>query len=262
MDEPVDTLKKILLVDPDQRSRDKSALRLALLDLVVLKAASPREALELMESEEPHLVVTDWPLAGVEDASLFHEKLKRSSLPVIFCGLEGSNESRTPTRASHAFVDKQNRQEFIHQVSRLLSERSMPPLDDKVLVRRVKSPRQILVIEDSPTLRGIIRRALEKAFPLDVVREAEEGKQALSEMSQKKVDLIVTDLEMPGMDGFTFLNHLKSSPLLSKKPVLIFSGKISPELKEQASPLPKVRFLSKPADPEKIVSEVAGLLEM
>src|SRR5262249_42565919 len=99
-----------------------------------------------------------------------------------------------------------------------------------------------------------------KGFPQDEVREAPEGRQALSEMSQKKVDLIITDLEMPGMDGQTFLGHLKANPLLSKKPVLVFSSNITPELQDQLKDLTKVRCLAKPASQERIIEEVSALL--
>ena len=110
------------------------------------------------------------------------------------------------------------------------------------------------------TLRGMIRRVLEKYFPEDEIREAEDGRQAMSRMSQKKVDLIITDLEMPGMDGFTFLNHLKNNQLLSRKPVLVFSGNINGALRDEAIKLPNLRFLAKPASPEKIAEEVSALL--
>ena len=120
--------------------------------------------------------------------------------------------------------------------------------------------RQILIIEDSPTLRGMVRRALQKGLPDAVIREADEGRQALSQMSQKKVDLIITDLEMPGMDGQAFLSLLKANPILMKKPVLVFSSNITPELRERAREMPNVRFLAKPADPEKIVQEASLLL--
>jgi two-component system chemotaxis response regulator CheY len=123
----------------------------------------------------------------------------------------------------------------------------------------VRATRQILIIDDSRTFRGILRRTFEKAFPGDIVREAEDGKQALSQMTHQKVDLIVTDLEMPGMDGMTFLKHLKGNPLLAKKPVLVISGTISDGLRARASELLNVRFLKKPASPEEIIQQASLL---
>lgn len=252
-------LKRILLVDPDSRSREKSALRFSVMDLEVLEAADAGEALGFLENGNPDLIVTDWPLLAGEKTSLFQGRLQAGPLPVVFCSSdpEGKRSLPVPTRAQHVFVPKEDRKEIGNQVERLLSEGGDPKGREEP-----KRGRQILVIEDSPTLRGIIRRTLEKGFPQDVVREAEEGRQALSQMSQKKVDLIVTDLEMPGMDGMTFLNHLKSSPLLSRKPVLIFSSRISAELRERVALSPNIRFLAKPAAPERILEEAAILLAL
>jgi CheY-like chemotaxis protein len=108
-------------------------------------------------------------------------------------------------------------------------------------------------------VRGFVRRALAKAFPEVVIREAEDGKAAMTEMSQKKVDLIITDLEMPGMDGRTFLRKMRSNALLKTKPVMVLSGNITPDLLREFMEDPYIWFLEKPATPEEIV-EIAGRL--
>ncbi len=262
MEKSAVALKKILLMDPDYRSRELSSLWLSFMNLEVLAASSIGEALDHLEKGNPHLVLMDWPFPGWENASLLRAKLISASLPVIFCNttLDGSENVPTPDMKLRAIVSKRDRGAQASNIMRFLSSNRESLRESETTRKSAKARRQILVIEDSPTLRGIIRRTLEKAFPEDVIREAEEGRQAISEMAQKKVDLIVTDLEMPGMDGLTFLNLLKGNQLLSKKPVLIFSGKITEELRSQAAFLPNVRFLSKPADPEKIVAEVTALL--
>jgi len=239
-------------------------LRLSVMDLEVLEAASPGEALEHLENGNPNLVVTDWPIGVGNDAALFHGRIRTGLVPVVFCssGAFGLGDAPPSTRAGQALVPKLDRQAMLSQVARLLSG-----VEGAVGARgetraRGKGPRQILVIEDSPTLRGIIRRALKQEFPLDEVREAEDGRAGLQEMSQKKVDLIVTDLEMPGMDGFTFLNLIKRNPLLGGKPILVFSGKITGELRAVVAEMAHVRLLAKPADPAKIVAEVSTLLDL
>ncbi len=87
-----------------------------------------------------------------------------------------------------------------------------------------------------------------------------EGRQVFFQMAQKNVDQIITDLEMPGMDGRTFLNLLKTNPILSKKPTLVFSSNITPELEQWVDALSNVRLLAKPASQEKIIAKAALLL--
>jgi len=239
------TDKKVLLVDADERTRSWVAIRLEAMDLQVSEALSAAEALDFLESQEANLVITDSMLEGGPKVSEFFNKLTREQKPFILFA-ESSREEAA------IFVPRKDRDQLLAQVGGFFRSKGGPS----------SKGREFLIIEDSPTLRGIVRRALEKGFPKDVIREAEEGRQALSEMSQKKVDLIITDLEMPGMDGRTFLNSLKSNPILSKKPVLVFSSKIQPEMEEEFKQLPRVRLLAKPATAERIIEEVSILLSV
>lgn len=120
---------------------------------------------------------------------------------------------------------------------------------------------QILVIDDSATTRGLLRRALQQNFPDCVVREAVDGKSAIHELTQGKVDLITTDLEMPGIDGHRFLETLRGNPLLRRKKVLVFSSSITAELRAKFSDNPNVAFLDKPASNDSIASAIQSLTE-
>lgn len=119
---------------------------------------------------------------------------------------------------------------------------------------------QILVIDDSATTRGLLRRALQQICPDCAVREASDGKSAIHELTQGKVDLITTDLEMPGIDGHRFLETLRANPLLRRKKVLVFSSAITPDLIDRFSDNPNVAFLSKPASNEAIATAIQGLM--
>ncbi len=234
------SLKKVLLVDPDSRTRNWVAIRLESMDLHVAEALNAEEAMNILDSQEIHLVVTDGPLEGGLKVEAFFHKLNQFKIPFFLFSQSPRGEEST------RFIPRQNRDQLVEQVA--------------VFFGSNHKARHILIIEDSPTLRGFLRRALEKGFPGDVIREAEEGRQAFSLMAQKKVDLIITDMEMPGMDGRTFLNHLNANPILSKKPILVFSSNITSELEQLAANLSNVRLLAKPADPEKVIAEASVLL--
>ncbi len=258
--------KRILVVDSDDRSREGTAIRLEFMNLEVLQASDAEEALHQMEDLAPHLVVTDWPLSGGKHAVEFFKKLKKSRTPVVFYSPADPGEELAvlPLDQLQAHIPKRNRQEVMDQVSKflLLLEEAARLEESGLGGDKKKESQQFLIIEDSPTLRGILYRALEKGYPGSTIREAGDGKQALTEMTRKKVDMIITDLEMPGMDGHTFLQHLKNNPILCKKPILIYSSKVTAELKALVSELPKIKILAKPASPEKILEEVAELLRI
>lgn len=118
----------------------------------------------------------------------------------------------------------------------------------------------ILVCEDSPVVRIYVRRTLESALPGAIIHEAADGKQGLAVMKSNKVDLIVTDLQMEGMDGDSFLHLLKRNGVLAKKPVLVLSGMITQSLRDEYADRHDVAFLSKPASAEKLIEASKQML--
>jgi two-component system chemotaxis sensor kinase CheA len=87
--------------------------------------------------------------------------------------------------------------------------------------------RPILVIDDSLTTRMLEQSILESAgYDVDVAVSAEE---ALEILRHKRYALILVDVEMPGMDGFTFIERIRSNPLLHDIPAVLVTSRASPE---------------------------------
>lgn len=118
----------------------------------------------------------------------------------------------------------------------------------------------ILVCEDSPVVRIYVRRTLESAFPQAQIHEANDGKEGLAVMKSNRVDLIVTDLQMEGMDGDSFLHLLKRNGVLAKKPVLVLSGMITATLRDEYAGRTDIAFLAKPASADQLVDAAHRML--
>lgn len=118
----------------------------------------------------------------------------------------------------------------------------------------------ILVVEDSPVVRLYVRRVLESGVSGAQVLEAEDGKTALAAMKTQRIDLIITDLAMDGMDGGSFLHLLKKNAVLAKKPVLVLSGLIPQALREEYKGRTDVAFLAKPANATELLATAHQLL--
>ncbi|WP_062104447.1 chemotaxis protein [Bacillus niameyensis] len=108
----------------------------------------------------------------------------------------------------------------------------------KELGRRERSEKQILVAEDSPLLRKLLKETL-SAAGYDRVAFFENGREALSYMESiiqegkdvyREIQLVITDIEMPQMDGHHFTRRIKDNPLMSKLPVIIFSSLITDDI--------------------------------
>jgi CheY-like chemotaxis protein len=119
---------------------------------------------------------------------------------------------------------------------------------------------QILVVEDSVPATMIIQAALIKeGFTVLIAYDGLEGyKQAISERPR----LIITDLVMPRMDGYTLLNSLRSNPMTDHIPVIMLSGKASAEEEQKALDFGFDDFIPKPINVVRIVSRVKRVLRV
>ncbi|RLQ97077.1 chemotaxis protein [Falsibacillus albus] len=121
----------------------------------------------------------------------------------------------------------------------------------KKLGRRERSGKKIIVAEDSPLLRKLLHDTLAEAGYVNV-EFFENGKDAYAYLEEAgdsaavNVNLVITDLEMPQMDGHHLTKKIKSNPQLSKIPVLIFSSLITDDLRHKGDMVGADGQVSKP----------------
>ena len=112
---------------------------------------------------------------------------------------------------------------------------------------------KIIIADDSATARMIIKRCLEIAGFFDVqVIEANDGREALSLAKENPADLLITDLNMPNMDGRTLLKHVKASPRLNSMPVLIISSASNEAVEKELVELGALAVVNKPITPTSV----------
>lgn len=122
------------------------------------------------------------------------------------------------------------------------------------------SPRKslILIADDRPSSRELLRLVLERAG-YDVI-EAEDGEQALDEARTGEPDLILLDLQMPGLDGYGVLAALRSEARFEHLPVLALTASAMRGDREKIMAAGFTDYLAKPAGPETLRETVARLL--
>ena len=104
-----------------------------------------------------------------------------------------------------------------------LKSKPAPTLSDGAIPHSKSSSPRILIVDDSPTIRFGLKRDLGQMGA--IVTEASDGYEGLNIVNSEDFDLIITDIEMPRMDGFTFCNKLKSHQTKNSIPVIILSSK-------------------------------------
>ncbi|HTY39054.1 MAG TPA: response regulator [Bacteroidota bacterium] len=113
----------------------------------------------------------------------------------------------------------------------------------------------VLVVDDSATVRKFVSVSLEmQGFDVTV---ACDGMDALEQLPKRKFDLVITDLNMPNMDGFEFIRALRESTDYHELPVIILSSLSDQTNKETGSQLGVSSYVVKPFSLEKIQYEVA-----
>jgi two-component system chemotaxis response regulator CheY len=113
----------------------------------------------------------------------------------------------------------------------------------------------ILAVDDSATVRKFVAVSLSmQGFQ---VITASDGMDALEKLPQQQVDLLVTDLNMPNMDGFELIRALRENPQYKDLPVIILTSLTDEVSRETGAKLGVNSFLVKPFSLEKIQYEVA-----
>jgi two-component system chemotaxis response regulator CheY len=110
---------------------------------------------------------------------------------------------------------------------------------------------KILTVDDSASIRLTTRVTLSNAGY--AVTEAVDGLDGLSKLQAGEYDLVVTDLNMPNMDGLTMIRELRKLPAHTGVPVIFLTTESDGEIKAQAKAAGATGWLTKPFDPESLV---------
>ncbi|MBK1721348.1 response regulator [Thiocystis violacea] len=116
----------------------------------------------------------------------------------------------------------------------------------------------ILIVDDSASLRSVVGIAL-KGAGYDVI-EASDGRDALAKLNGKKVHLIVSDVNMPNMDGITLVRELKKLPNYKFTPIMMLTTESQPEKKAAARDAGAKAWLVKPFQPTMLLDAVSKLV--
>ncbi|ACG79789.1 chemotaxis protein CheYI [Phenylobacterium zucineum HLK1] len=112
----------------------------------------------------------------------------------------------------------------------------------------------ILTVDDSRTMRDMLRMALTDAgFN---VLQAEDGEHGLEVLREGAPDVIVTDINMPRLDGYGFIAGVRASPVHRAIPILVLSTESSPEKKLRAREAGASGWIVKPFSPDKLVAAI------
>jgi len=120
--------------------------------------------------------------------------------------------------------------------------------------------KRVLYVDDEPDIREVVQMSLSLVDGLDV-QVCESGDRALQIIPQLRPDLVLLDVMMPGMDGPSTLQKMRTTPGLDKIPVVFMTAKAMPQEVARFRELGAASVIAKPFDPIQLGNQVIAVWE-
>jgi len=121
----------------------------------------------------------------------------------------------------------------------------------------------VLLVDDSSSIRAIIKKIIKMSgFDVGGFLDASDGHEAMAVLRENPVDIVLTDINMPNMNGLDLIARIKENPDLAGIPVVVVSTEGSEKMMEEAMALGAVGYVKKPFVPEEIKNTLNTILEV
>lgn len=121
----------------------------------------------------------------------------------------------------------------------------------------------ILLVDDSSSIRAIIKKIIKMSgFDVGGFLDASDGQEAMALLKENPVDVVLTDINMPNMNGLDLIARMKENPDLAGIPVVVVSTEGSEKMMAEAMALGAVGYVKKPFVPEEIKHTLNRILEV
>ncbi len=239
---------KILIVDDDARLRELLIDTLNTIGYNADIASDGNNALQKLQHNHYDLVISDIRMPEL-DGFMLLKKIRQHypELPVLF--ITGvTSEDMIGSANPDGFLAKPFRIGHIEQL-----------IKDALSKKHSKNKhtfRRVMIVEDDDLFRDMLGEALQ--YNSFITTAVEGGKEALRELQYGKVDAVITDIKMPGMDGITLLKEIKK--IKPDLPVILISAFFSDEdILKSSSDYQPAGFLQKPFEIQAIVKLLDSL---
>ncbi len=224
----------------------------------VIEAEDGRLGLEAVKRERPDLLLTDVEMphmTGYELCAAVKSDPELAAVPVVILttlgGFEQIREGFEAGASDYLVKPKEGeRESFLDN----LVDRVQSILSGEGVVQRGS----VLVVDDSNLTRSLVQTAVEKAgFQVTPV---ESGEEALEVLSSARFDLMITDVEMPGMNGMELSHRVRNDPRTEDLPILVLTASRDRSHREMGKGIGVDGYLTKPFSHEKLVVALENAL--
>ena len=210
---PIKPGQRVLVVDDDADARELISQFIEDLGAKAIPCACPLSVLRIATEEKPDLITLDLMMperSGWEVLSALKAEPSLSNIPVIIISIVADRRKAISLGAVDALTKPILRTEFNASVERNLRT-------------GVQQLGKVLIVEDDPDARNLMSAWLESE--VSELKTATNGQEALTVLEGFRPDVIFLDLQMPVMDGPTFLQHLRADERFTDLPVIVITAK-------------------------------------
>ena len=150
---------------------------------------------------------------------------------------------------------------FAKHVRRNLSGTAAAAYNSKDTLAAMNAQYSCLVVEDSPMMRQLLVLALSRLKSVHVT-EADDGVDGLRKLAAGKFDIIMTDINMPIMDGLKLVKRVRSDPTHKDVPIIVITTEGSSEDRQRALQLGANAYITKPIQAPQVIAKVKELLKI
>ncbi|NLU99327.1 response regulator [Marinomonas sp. UCMA 3892] len=118
--------------------------------------------------------------------------------------------------------------------------------------------KKLLIVDDSPSVRQMVEMTLKGAGY--AVKTASDGQAALNLCKTEMFDFVLTDQNMPNMDGITLIKSLRAMPSYARVPLIVLTTEAGENMKQKGKAAGATGWMVKPFDPKKLLEVVAKVL--
>ncbi|MBT3921091.1 MAG: response regulator [Nitrospina sp.] len=206
----------------------------------IFQADDGLAGVNILRAEKIDLIISDWNMPKMDGLELLHtikQYPELASIPFIMITSETEKDK----------VDEA----FKAGVNQYICKPFKPDyFEEKIqqtLGKNLYGSKQVMVVDDSPVIRHIVEKQLKMlGFGGFNFVGANNGVEALSMLEENKIDLIITDLHMPDMDGIEFIHEVRENEKTDLIPVLMITSDYSPDKMLEAYEAGVDEFMQKP----------------
>ncbi len=242
--------KKILVVEDSQVQREVCVEQLRDIGFAnIFEAENGIQALEVLKNSSIDLILSDWDMPEMDGLELLKTIKKDTALqntPFIFLTVHDDQEK--------------NKEGMIYGAVDYIVKPSTPgDLKESIEIIFKRGIRNILIVEDSELQREICIVQLQQ-IGFEKITGATNGVEALNYLESNPVDIIVSDWEMPEMDGLELLKAVKNNPSLKDIPFIILTVYNDLEKNKEALNLGATDYITKPSTPDSLHLKIRKIL--